>query len=218
MTCMKVMDCTNHSLNMVFKELKAERPIIIPTDTNYNLACLPDSKKSIDLIFEYKERDKNKPLSLFFLNPNDWEKYGYTKNTNLIKLVVKEFWPGALNIIVENKTNYDYMLNGSDTIALGCIKNPVWRKFMQYIDSPIAITSANISGTADEMLITEDVAMSQMGDKVNFLLKNNVQINATKSSTIISLVKANKIEIIREGDITKEHLNDVIKREGYEIE
>ncbi len=47
------------------------------------------------------------------------------------------------------------MLNNSDSIAIGCVQNKTMRRFISYINSPIAITSANISGTADDILITE---------------------------------------------------------------
>lgn len=43
-------------------------------------------------------------------NPNDWEKYGKTSQTNLMKLLVDEFWPGALNIVVENISPFHYAI------------------------------------------------------------------------------------------------------------
>lgn len=214
----QILEYSKKSVQTICEELKSENPIIIPTDTNYNLACLPESEQAIGLIFKYKERAKDKPLSLFFLNPNDWGKYGYTKNKELMNQLVKTFWPGALNIVVENKTNYNYILNNSKTISLGCIKNPVWRGFMRQLNSPIAITSANISGTADNLLITEEIAVSQMGTKVNFMLRNTSDLTTTKSSTIISLAEENKIKLIREGDITKEQINLAIIELGYTIE
>ncbi len=215
---MNILENNPKSLQILVDELKAEYPIIIPTDTNYNLACLPESNKAIDLIFEYKKRAKDKPLSLFFLNPNDWTKYGSTKNNTLMELLVKEFFPGPLNIVVENTTNYSYMLNGNSTIALGCLENPTWRKLMEKLNSPIAITSANISGTADNMLITEDIALEQMGEKVKFMLRSENEVLTTKSSTIVSLLEENKVIILREGDISARDIELIVGDRGYLVE
>ncbi len=221
MTVTKLMTILDNSLEtnrILCNELKQDRPIIIPTDTNYNLACLPTSIEAIDLIFEYKKRIKDKPLSLFFLNPNDWTKYGEVDNPQLMNHLVKTFLPGALNIVVRNKTQYNYMLNDSNSIALGCLKNPAWRAFMKLLNSPIAITSANISGTADDLLITENIAVTQMGNKVNYMLRSNTTIETTKSSTIISLLESDKIIVLREGDITLEQLKIAVSDWGYSVE
>lgn len=208
-----------HNINKVLKHMKEGNPIIIPTDTNYNLACFPKSKDAIDKIFKYKQRPKNKPLSLFFLNPSDWIKYGVCQNPKLMECLISAFWPGPLNIIVEKKnTEYDYMLNNIESIALGCISNPTWKKFMGYLNgSPIAITSANISGTIDDTLVTKDIAMSQLGECVKYFIESETDITTSKSSTIVS-VCAHSIRILREGDISKEMLSNVLSKEGVEIE
>lgn len=184
----------------IIQALDEGYPIIIPTDTNYNLCCLPTSHLAIDRIFEYKQRPKDKPLSLFMYNPSDWEKYGEVDNPELMKRIVQAFWPGPLNIVVKNKTNYNYMLNGGDTIALGCVANETHRALLKQLNTPIAITSANISGTADDTLVTAEFAMQQMSDKVPYLIKTMSDIKTTKSSTIISLI-GGKVSLLREGDI-----------------
>lgn len=216
---MKIITKLENDIASMLKYMKENNPIIIPTDTNYNLGCIPDSKEAIDKIFIYKQRPKNKPLSLFFLEPEDWKKYGICKNEKLMELLIKEFWPGPLNIVIDKKNaKYDYMLNNVDTIALGCISNPTWRKFMNYMGGkPLAITSANISGTVDDMLVTKDIAISQLGNCVDYFLESEQPIHTSKSSTIV-LVKKEGIKILREGDINREILMNVLCKEGYEVE
>ncbi|WP_285023803.1 L-threonylcarbamoyladenylate synthase [Lactococcus garvieae] len=213
---MKILSSDLRSCGILKNSLANHKPVIIPTDTNYNLACFPQDVQGIDAIFSYKERPKNKPLSLFFHNPKDWRKYGEVSDERLMTCLIENFWPGALNIVVKNKTNYSYMLNGSDSIALGCISNPTWRMLVNSLDSPIAITSANISGTADDLLISEDVAVEHMGTKVEYMLKSQTPIQSTKSSTIISIVDG--VRVLREGDITREQIQLAISEWGYELE
>ena len=135
-----------------------------------------------------------------------------------MKFLIKKFWPGALNIIIENKTDYDYALNGSNTISLGCVSNKVFRDFVDYVGGVVAITSANISGTADDMLITESIAIQQMGDKVDYLLRSQTEITNTKSSTIVKINDEGTVSIIREGDISKEQIRSILHERGITVE
>ncbi|HGX1266519.1 TPA: Sua5/YciO/YrdC/YwlC family protein, partial [Staphylococcus aureus] len=153
---MEILNDSVKSFEKLYLQLQDGFPVIVPTDTNYNLCSLPNNDLCIDKIFEYKKRSKDKPLSLFIDKPEDWKLYGDNQNTEIVDKLVEIFWPGPLNIILKNKTSYNYMLNNSDSIAIGCVQNKTMRRFISYINSPIAITSANISGTADDILITEN--------------------------------------------------------------
>ncbi|HDJ1812931.1 TPA: L-threonylcarbamoyladenylate synthase, partial [Staphylococcus aureus] len=139
--------------------------------------------------------------------PEDWKLYGDNQNTEIVDKLVEIFWPGPLNIILKNKTSYNYMLNNSDSIAIGCVQNKTMRRFISYINSPIAITSANISGTANDILITENEAIKHMGENVRYMLRSQNKTNYKTSSTIIK-VTDNKIELLREGDIKFEEIKE----------
>lgn len=197
----------------IYMAFKRGEPVILPTDTNYNLACDPKSKQAIDLIFQLKQRKKEKPLSLFFLEPNDWQYYGKPENQRFMELLIQSFWPGPLNIVVPKKNNqYDDMLNGGETIALGCIRNKTWRDFMQYLNGePIALTSANVSGYEIEM-VTKEIAMEQMGNQVSEFLLSEEKVKTSKSSTIVS-IEAEGVRMLRQGDITNEMIKEVIQED-----
>jgi len=215
---MQVVTDNNTNWGELINHMEEGNPIIIPTDTNYNLACFPDSIEAIDKIFLYKKRKKDKPLSLFFLDPSDWEKYGDAHNKNLMRLIVEKFWPGPLNIVLNKKSfAYDYMLNNSDTISLGCISNPSWRKFMSNLQGKaIGITSSNISGMVDDTLVTKEIAFNHMGNKVKYFLESKQSIKTTKSSTIIA-IENDGIRILREGDISTKILRNYLQKEGYSV-
>jgi L-threonylcarbamoyladenylate synthase len=216
---MEIITDINSNINRIIKHMNTGNPIIIPTDTNYNFACFPSSIEAIDKISKYKERPKNKPLSLFFLNPNDWGKYGICKEAHIMNRLIEAFWPGPLNIIINKKNTYfNYMINNIDSIALGCISNPTWRKFMSFLnDKPIAITSANISGTANDMLVTKEIAITQFENRVKYFIESEIENTTSKSSTII-LITSNSVKILREGDLTKRMLTTVLATEGFNVE
>jgi len=198
--------------------LHAGNPIIIPTDTNYNLACLPTNNAAIDKIFAYKKRKKDKPLSLFFLTPEDWARYGVSSNNTVMDILVKNFWPGPLNIVLNRINNeFDYMLNGYNSISLGCIANKTWRNILKSMSGgPIAITSANISGMVDEGLVTKEIAIEHMGNKVKYMVQSENDIASSKSSTIVR-VKEDGVLILREGDIGTKELESVLCSKGFNV-
>lgn len=70
------------------------------------------------------------------------------------------------------------------------------------------MTSANLSGQADGILVDLDLAVEQIGDVVDMVLTGEAN-NTTKSSTIISL--AGRPQILRHGDITQAQMNDVME-------
>lgn len=208
---------STHDYSKAYESLNHGKPVILPTDTNYNLACNPHSRQAVDYVYHIKNRGKEKPLSLFFEQPKDWVKYGQPMNKDLMKHLVAHFWPGPINLIVpKNNHKYDHMLWGGDTIALGCIKNETWREFMKGLHGePVALTSANLSG-ANIDLVTEEIAKEQLGTVVDYLIQSKESINATRSSTML-LVEKEGVTILRHGDITKEEIKNVLCREGYYV-
>ena len=48
---------------------------IVPTDTNYGLAVDPFNEEACTKLYEIKNRDSKKPLTLLIAKPNDVLKY-----------------------------------------------------------------------------------------------------------------------------------------------
>lgn len=214
---MEKLNITKENLNILVNDFKAGMPIAIPTDTNYNLLCDPQNIEAINQVFEFKKRSFDKPLSLFFYNPIDIYRYSKDYDESLLKAIVENYLPGALNIILTKNTNeFDLILNGSETIAFGSIKNQNWRAVVQAINSPVALTSANISGTADNCLVDEKMLVEQMSDNLKHFVNGNSNENS-KSSTIIKVV-GKKIELVREGDILFSDICSHLEMKGVNYE
>ena len=70
----------------------------IPTETVYGIGVNPNSKEAVEKLFELKERDDSKPISL--LIPS----YTYLQQLDLVTQVpeiVDLYWPGPLTAVVE---------------------------------------------------------------------------------------------------------------------
>ena len=204
----KILEPSKENFKIIANCIKKGGVVIAPSDTNVALTLNPWKEIAIERAFEIKGRPATSPLTLFILEPSDWKEYGEVENEEMVDSLIEAFWPGPINIIVKKKdTVPSKMLCGGDTISISCLKNPVWRGMMKELDMPVAMTSANLSGQANGILVDIDLAVEQVGDKVDYVLKGEAE-GTTMSSTIISLV--DKPLITRLGDISVEEIEQVI--------
>ncbi|MCY3636902.1 MAG: L-threonylcarbamoyladenylate synthase [bacterium] len=108
-------------------ELRAGRAVIIPTDTVYGLAALPENT---DLLFELKQRPLDKAVAILVARPTDAEQM--FDPLPATRRLMEECWPGALTIV-------------QDGCGVRCPDHPLVRALAAAV-GPIATTSANLSG------------------------------------------------------------------------
>lgn len=215
---MKRLEITTATLEQIKIDFNRGMPIAIPTDTNYNFICDPFNEAAIHQVFNYKKRSFDKPLSLFFYKKTEIFKYAKNYDHMIVNNIIDTFLPGPLNIILNKNTDaFDKILNGNDSIAFGSIKNKNWRTVIKFLNQPVAMTSANISGTADGILVSEEMLKNQMSETLSYYIAGMTS-NNNKSSTIIK-IQNQKIILIREGDILFSDIIDHLSDEDifYEL-
>ncbi|MCY3632712.1 MAG: L-threonylcarbamoyladenylate synthase [bacterium] len=108
-------------------ELRAGRAVIIPTDTVYGLAALPEN---VDLLFELKQRPPDKAVAILVARPADAEHL--FDPLPATRRLMEACWPGALTIV-------------QDGYGVRCPDHPLVQALAAAV-GPIATTSANLSG------------------------------------------------------------------------
>jgi len=183
--------------------------VVAPSDTNLALTLDPWNEAAIERAFRIKNREPTDPLTLFIRDPSDWREWATTDQPGIVNALVEKFWPGPLNIILP-KTDAipDRIVAGGETIALGCLGNPTWRDLSAAVDQPLCMTSANRTGEADGQLVDLDLAIEQVGDRVDYVLEGDAQ-GTTQSSTIIDLSRSQP-RMLRHGDITADDLTAAV--------
>lgn len=185
--------------------------VVAPSDTNLALTLDPWDEAAIERAFAIKNREPTDPLTLFIRDPDDWTRWGRSENHEAVQALVDAFWPGPLNIIVEKTDRVpDRVVAGGDTVAIGCLGNPVWRQLAAEVEMPLCMTSANLTGQADDQLVDLELASAQVGDRVDYILEGGPQ-GTTQSSTIVDLT-GEEPTIPRIGDISPADLDDVVAR------
>ena len=113
----------------------------IPTETVYGIGVNPNSKEAVEKLFELKERDDSKAISL--LIPS----YTYLQQLDLVTQVheiVDLYWPGPLTAVVE--TNEEYVdgvgTKNPNTIGLRVPDNELTIQLLNEI-GPLAVTGSS---------------------------------------------------------------------------
>lgn len=181
--------------------------IALPGDTNVVLAADPHQQAAVERIYEIKRRDRSSPLSVLHHDPADWRRYVDPDDTALMTALVDRFLPGPFNVIAPKTDRVpDYVVSGLDTVCVGSFRNETWRALADRV-SPLATTSANLSGTVDDGLVGLDTASVQVGEAVDLLLGGEGLDWTTRSTTIVAL--NGEPRVFREGDVGRAALNDV---------
>lgn len=179
--------------------------VVAPSDTNMALTVVPDHGDAIDRVYDSKDRPRHKPLTLFVRDPADWRRFGRHDDPAVVDALADTFWPGPLNLVLERDApDLDDRCGMDGTVSVGCLSNPVWRSLADAVGGPVAMTSANVSGTVpDDTLVTPEIALDHVGDSVDYVLGGAPE-GTTRASTICSLAAGDSGEatVLRRGDVT----------------
>lgn len=194
----------NKAIEDAINSLKDDGVIIIPTDTIYGLATLASSKIGIERIYSIKNRDKSKLLPIIV---NSYKMLNQVADVDIDKVKkLKKYFPGALTIVCKRKETFDYY--NCETIAIRMIETPIVNRIIEGVNEPLALTSANISNSAN---IVDPMDLLDVFDGcVDCAFIEGKLTN--QESTIVE-IKDEQLVLIREGKIPfdkilKEYEND----------
>ena len=186
---------------IALKTLKSGLPIIFPTDTLPAIGCLP---KFSNIIYEYKKRDRNKPLILMGSEQKHLIEYVHESAREDYENIASKYWPGALTIVIPASEKQTLNLTSNDlTIGLR-IPNSYIAQSLLRETGPLLTSSANISGFKGSITV-EGIALDFPSVKI--LGPIPWEKSSGKASTIIFWKKSGNWGLIREGEVLVKELN-----------
>ena len=187
---MDLVDCKS-----ALKTLNSGFPIVFPTDTLPAIGCLP---KFSNIIYEFKKRDRNKPLILMGSEHKHLIDYVHESAKKDYEYVASKYWPGALTIVIPASEKQTENLTSNDfTIGLR-IPNSYIAQSLLRETGPLLTSSANISGFKGS-ITAEGIA--QDFPSVKILGPIPWEKSSGKASTIIFWKKSGNWRLIREGEV-----------------
>ena len=187
---MNLVDCKT-----AWRTLKSGLPIIFPTDTLPAIGCLP---KFSNIIYEFKKRDKNKPLILMGSEHKHLIDYVHESAKEDYENLASKYWPGALTIVIPASPKQTANLTSNDlTIGLRIPNSNIAQSLLRET-GPLLTSSANISGFKGS-ITAEGIALDFPSVKIVGPIPWGK--SSRKASTIIFWKNIGNWKLIREGEV-----------------
>ena len=187
---MNLVDCKT-----ALRTLKSGLPIIFPTDTLPAIGCLP---KFSNIIYEFKKRDRNKPLILMGSEHKHLIDFVHESAKEDYENLASKYWPGALTIVIPASAKQTAHLTSNDqTIGLRIPNSNIAQSLLRET-GPLLTSSANISGFKGS-ITAEGIALDFPSVKI--LGPVPWGKCSAKASTIIFWEKCGDWRVIREGEV-----------------
>jgi len=177
------------------KTLKSGLPIIFPTDTLPAIGCLP---KFSNIIYEFKKRDRDKPLILMGSEHKQLIDYVHESAKEDYENIASKYWPGALTMVIPASENHTTILTSND-LTLGLrIPNSYMAQSLMRETGPLLTSSANISGFKGS---TTAEGIAQELPSIKILGPIPWGKSSGKASTIILWKNSGNWKLIRKGEV-----------------
>ena len=183
------------NISSALKTLKSGLPIIFQTDTLPAIGCLPKFSK---IIYEFKKRDKNKPLILMGAEHKQLIDYVHESAKEDYEKIASKYWPGALTMVIPSSKKNSLTLTSKD-FSLGLrIPDSCLAQALMKETGPLLTSSANISGFTGS-ITAEGIALDFPA--VDIVGPVPWEKGSGKASTIISWEKNRVWKLIRQGEV-----------------
>lgn len=201
------MSSVDPAIQHAAAELRAGRPVVLPTDTVYGIAVDPSCPGATARLFAVKGRPPTVPLPV--LAADTEQAFGLCGEVpEEARLLAAAFWPGALTLVLARRRDLDHDLGGTNdgTIGVRVPDHPVARELTRLV-GPLATTSANLHGcptpeTAAGVVEALDGAVGAVVDGGPC---------AGAPSTVVRCV-AGRAEVLREGRIGRAAIDAALAR------
>lgn len=129
------------------KILKDGGIVIFPTDTAFGIGCRMDDKKAVDRLFAIRRRPLSQATPVLVASETMGLPY-YLDPSEIVRHLMKKYWPGALTIIAKCKKKlvYSPIRGGGQTIGLRMPNHETALKLIRGVGVPILGPSANFHG------------------------------------------------------------------------
>jgi tRNA threonylcarbamoyl adenosine modification protein (Sua5/YciO/YrdC/YwlC family) len=190
--------------------------VVIPTDTSYAVVADAFKPSAVQALRAVRAMAEDAPLGVFLPGIPTLKALAEDPPEHVQRLA-KEFWPGALSLIVPAGESLAWDLGATKgTVAL---RMPSHRIALELLSEtgPLVASQASLMGTAVPASAQE--VQEMLGDTVAVYLVADAPTPATTVSTVIdatSLDKpAGRLRLVREGAIPKEDIFAVVPQEHF---
>ncbi|MFH1737027.1 MAG: L-threonylcarbamoyladenylate synthase [Actinomycetota bacterium] len=188
--------------------VKAGGLAVLPTDTVYGLVADFKNPAAVERLYELKGRPDVKGLPLFVGDRSQLDLL-VTGVPDETCILMDMYWPGPLTIVFNKKPEVpDLVTGGLPTVAVRQPGYVVVQAVLQEIGSPLASSSANLSGDRAPRSVAEMAPAVIEG--VDIVVDGGVCPRGIPS-TILD-VSGPVWQVLREGSVTRQAIESAVGR------
>ena len=172
------------NIEQAIKILKKGGIVIFPSDTTFVISCRIDNSKAVRRLFKIKKRSKNKAVLVLSDSLKMVQEYTLPIGEDVIKNLIKKFWPGPLTIVLKANLRKvgPLVRGGKRTLGIRIPRHKTALLLVKEVGVPLLGPSANFQGEKTPFKI-EDLNPDLIS-QVDLLLSGNTG-SYKKPSTII---------------------------------
>ena len=196
---------TKENIMLAAEDLMNGELVVYPTETVYGIAADIFNQKAVKNLYMVKNRPFDMPLSVAVSDKDMVETIALM--TRPVEKLIDAFLPGPLTIITKKNPGVpDIVTSMSQKVGIRIPDNKIAIELIEEFGGPIVATSANLHSRPDSVSV--DTAIEDFGDAVMTYLDNG-HCTLGKPSTIVWIMD-DKVEVIRQGEITQKQIEDVL--------
>lgn len=179
--------------------LKKDGVISVPTDTVYGVCARINSIKAHDNLMKVKKRPITKLFPIMCADEEQIKSIAIVDER--AEKLIRAFMPGPITLILKKRLEVpDYITDGHATIAVRMATSKALENLIRKTESPIFMTSANISG---EPICTSLDEIEKALPNLDGIMEGTVSFG--EGSTIVDC-SSEEIQILRLGPISIEQI------------
>lgn len=196
----------NDSIHLAALALQEGKIVAFPTETVYGLGIVYDNFASFVTLNRIKNRPNNQPYTLMLAKAHDIDDVAMVSDE--ARKLIDSFIPGEITLILPAKDNLpSWVVNKSDnTIGVRVPEMKFVCRLIHLTGKPLLVPSANRHGM--EPLLSGKDVFNEFKDQVEYVFDG--KSGGSRPSTIVRC--CDTITIIREGNITKEQIEQALGR------
>ncbi|WP_436346336.1 L-threonylcarbamoyladenylate synthase [Natronorubrum sp. FCH18a] len=155
------MDADTEALERAAAAIRAGELVVYPTETVYGLGADALDADAVERVFEVKDRDRSKPVSLAVPTFETAVEEEYVRANDRERAFAATFLPGPVTLLCERRAVVpDILTAGGSRVGVRVPDCEPALALLERAERPITATSANVSGEPSARRVEE------IGDRV----------------------------------------------------
>jgi L-threonylcarbamoyladenylate synthase len=189
--------------------LRSGSVVAVPTDTVYGLAVDPSYPGALAHLFALKARPVDVPVPVLVASRQQAERIADLRG--IAEPLVRQFWPGALTLVVPRALGFDADLGGSPanrlSVGVRWPDHPIVVRLCGMV-GPLAVTSANLHRSPPAVSALEVASLFPAGAAPAVVIDGG--ICDRPASTVVDCTR-DEVRCLREGAIDWDSITGILQ-------